>query len=122
MNGLSLLSSHFQGSVILLLWYCIMLIKKYYGQFYQIVVNLRLTSWPVLQTSDVKVSKIFGIDTFAKSIAGLHPKIIITFSQFSAHPLQDRQYAICYSFIIRCLFLPTTIWASIYPPADALLY
>ncbi len=30
---------------------------------------------------------------------------MITFSQFSAHPLQDRQYAICHTFIIRRLFL-----------------
>ncbi len=57
-----------------------------------------------------------------KSIVGLHPQVIIIFSQFSAHPLQDRQYAICNTLIICCLFLPTAMWASIYPPANALLY
>ncbi len=46
----------------------------------------------------------------------------VTFSQFSAHPLQDRQYAICHNFIIHRLFLPTTMWASIYPHANTLLY
>ncbi len=48
--------------------------------------------------------------------------VIITFSQFIAHPLQNRQYAICHTFIICRLFFPTTIWASIYPPTNALLY
>ncbi len=57
-----------------------------------------------------------------KSIAELHPWIIITFSQFSAQPSQDRQYAICHTFIICHLFLSIAMWASIYPPADALLY
>ncbi len=57
-----------------------------------------------------------------KSIAGFHPEVIVIFSQYSAYPLQDREYAICNTFIIRRLFLPIAMWASIYPPADALLY
>ncbi len=48
--------------------------------------------------------------------------VIIIFSQFSAHPLQDRQYAICHTFIIHPLFLLSSIWASTYPSTDALLY
>ncbi len=56
-----------------------------------------------------------------KSIAGLHPETIFIFSQYNAYPLQDREYAIFNTFIIRRLFLPTTMWASIYAPADALL-
>ncbi len=43
-------------------------------------------------------------------------------SQYSANPLQVGQYATCNTFIIRRLFLPSAMWASIYPPADALLY
>ncbi len=51
----------------------------------------------------------------------LHCSILkLLFSQFSARPLQDKQCAICHTFIIRRLFLPTAMWASIYPPADAL--
>ncbi len=57
-----------------------------------------------------------------KSIAGLHPEIIVIFSQYSAYPFQDKQYAICNTFIIHCLFFSTAMWASIYPPADALLH
>ncbi len=57
-----------------------------------------------------------------KSIAGLHPEIIFIFSQYSVYLLQDRQYAICNTFNICRLFLFTAMWASIYPPTDALLY
>ncbi len=36
-------------------------------------------------------------------------KLLIIFSQFSAYPLQDRQYAICHTFIIHRLFLHTAM-------------
>ncbi len=49
-------------------------------------------------------------------------KVLQGCSQFSALLLQDRQYAICHTLIIRRLFLPTAMWASMYSPADALLY
>ncbi len=51
-----------------------------------------------------------------KSIAELHPEVIITLNLFSAHPLQDRQYAIYHTFIVHRLFLPTAVWALIYSP------
>ncbi len=56
------------------------------------------------------LSETRGEISHDKSIAGLHPEIIVTFSQYSAYPLLDRQYAIGHTFIIRCLFLTTTIW------------
>ncbi len=51
----------------------------------------------------------------------LRPYVII-FSQFSAHPLQNRQYAVCNTLIIHRLFFRTIMWASIYLLANALLY
>ncbi len=41
-----------------------------------------------------------------KSIAGLHPEIIVIFSQYSAYPLQDRQSAIFLSFVAYSSLLP----------------